>query len=621
MSAGYNYSKSHHYYNNSNYSKSHHQIADSQKGDVYSFAIILYELYGRAGPWGQVKMTPKEIIETLIQPSTASTRPDTSDLTCDNNIIGLIKDCWQQDHNHRPDFKGGIRAQFKPIQQGYLKSNIFDNMLAMMEKYANNLEAIVAERTEQLKQEKRMTDNLLLRMLPRSVAEKLKRGHRVEPEQYEQVSIYFSDIVGFTELSANSTPMEVVDLLNDLYTSFDSIIEEFDVYKVETIGDAYMVVSGLPIRNGDRHAGEIASMALELLGAIKQKKFKIQGSTNHMLKIRIGIHSGPCCAGVVGLKMPRYCLFGDTVNTANRMESTGEALKIHCSADCKKILDKLGGYTTEERGLTEMKGKGRLLTYFLLSEDIRHRHKRISQYKKMGGNVRCVSSSNLDYTSKIFSGKYSRFQFPRPPGNNRDSSGTDRGSWTSSLNTSMDSTWSETTERPSQLYQFNPPVQAPSPHDFIASTLPRACGTKYNLYMSPIAEDPPAIGEMSPLEKTTSFPNSSSFLDGYQSSETDPLLVSSKAWASSMPTNIFLPQPGGQSLDGRCLSHQTISPHQRDSLNEWEGRVSRPDDGGCEVDSQTRPEVIFRRQQGDCSTQADPEMTDAITSDEKKFVC
>lgn len=103
-----------------------------------------------------------------------------------------------------------------------------------------------------------------------------------------------------------------------------------------------MVVSGLPIRNGIMHAAEVASMSLDLLKAVQE--FKIRHRPADKLLLRIGIHSGPVCSGVVGLKMPRYCLFGDTVNTASRMESTGEPLRIHCSSTCKQLLDKLGGY-------------------------------------------------------------------------------------------------------------------------------------------------------------------------------------------------------------------------------------------------------------------------------------
>ncbi|GFR24019.1 atrial natriuretic peptide receptor 2 [Trichonephila clavata] len=201
----------------------------------------------------------------------------------------------------------------------------------------------------------------------RYVADQLKKGNKVEAESFDCVTIYFSDIVGFTTMSAQSSPLQVVDFLNDLYTCFDSIIENYDVYKVETIGDAYMVVSGLPIKNGNNHAAEIASMALHLLEAIK--KFVIRHRPNDSLMLRIGLHSGAVCAGVVGQKMPRYCLFGDTVNTASRMESTGLPLRIHCSEACKQLLDKLGGYILEERGVISIKGKGEMSTYWLVGQE------------------------------------------------------------------------------------------------------------------------------------------------------------------------------------------------------------------------------------------------------------
>ncbi|XP_018785415.1 PREDICTED: receptor-type guanylate cyclase Gyc76C-like [Bactrocera latifrons] len=340
----------------------------TQKGDVYAFAIIMYEIVSRKGPFGQVAYEPKEIVDRVKELPLAGSIPFRPELECirehelcPDYVLDCIKDCWSEDPEIRPDFPT-IRNRLKKMRGGKTK-NIMDQMMEMMEKYANNLEEIVTDRTRMLCEEKRKTEDLLHRMLPRTVAEKLTMGQGVEPVSYDLVTIYFSDIVGFTAMSAESTPLQVVNFLNDLYTVFDRIIRGYDVYKVETIGDAYMVVSGLPIKNGDRHAGEIASMALDLLHAVKQHR--IAHRPNETLKLRIGIHTGPVVAGVVGLTMPRYCLFGDTVNTASRMESNGEALKIHISGKCKEALDKLGGYVTEKRGLVSMKGKGDVVTYWL----------------------------------------------------------------------------------------------------------------------------------------------------------------------------------------------------------------------------------------------------------------
>ncbi|XP_059054406.1 guanylate cyclase 32E [Achroia grisella] len=338
----------------------------SPAADVYAFALVLYELHTRRGPFGPDPLPTPTLLRRIAVPDQAPYRPTLEPLSGRFDCVReCCSDCWAEDPNTRPDFKA-IRTRLRPLRKG-MKANIFDNMIAMMEKYANNLEALVDERTDQLQEEKKKTEALLEEMLPAPVAEQLKRGRRVMPESYDSVTIYFSDIVGFTAMSAESTPLQVVDFLNDLYTCFDSILENFDVYKVETIGDAYMVVSGLPIRNGIVHAGEVASMALALLAATRA--FRVRHRPDQRLLLRVGIHSGPVCAGVVGLKMPRYCLFGDTVNTASRFESTGAPLKIHCSAACKTLLDQLGGYVLEERGIVSMKGKRDQITYWLRGEE------------------------------------------------------------------------------------------------------------------------------------------------------------------------------------------------------------------------------------------------------------
>ncbi|XP_069739388.1 retinal guanylyl cyclase 2 isoform X3 [Phaenicophaeus curvirostris] len=312
------------------------------KGDIYSFAIILQEVVVRGPPYSMSDLSAEEIIKKVKKPPPL----------CRPNIV--------------PELAPLECIQFKTINKGK-KTNIIDSMLRMLEQYSSNLEDLIRERTEELEIEKQKTEKLLSQMLPPSVAEALKTGGTVEPEYFDQVTIYFSDIVGFTTISALSEPIEVVDLLNDLYTLFDAVLGNHDVYKVETIGDAYMVASGLPKRNGNKHAAEIANMSLDILSSVGT--FKMRHMPEIPLKIRIGLHTGPCVAGVVGLTMPRYCLFGDTVNTASRMESTGLPYRIHVSQSTVDILRSLNeGYDIISRGKTELKGKGVEDTYWLVGK-------------------------------------------------------------------------------------------------------------------------------------------------------------------------------------------------------------------------------------------------------------
>ncbi|KAM9425794.1 guanylate cyclase 2G [Pholidichthys leucotaenia] len=341
------------------------RVRGTPKGDIYSFAIILWELTynSKAGPYQDINLDPKEIIMQLRTPFQGEPlRPLLSEQLCNENIDALLKACWSENPDQRPPF-GSIRRQLRETSPDS-HANILDNMVEKLEKYANHLEEVVEERTNQLTAEKIRADKLLSSMLPRYIAEQLMAGKSVEPQSYDLVTIFFSDIVGFTSMCSVSSAMEVVTFLNELYSLFDDIIKMYDVYKVETIGDAYMVASGLPISNGNLHALEISTMAIHFLNALKG--FKIHHMPNDSLAIRVGIHSGPVVAGVVGTTMPRYCLFGDTVNTASRMESNSLPQKIHVSQRTADILIEAGSYELEERGEIEMKGKGSQKTYWLL---------------------------------------------------------------------------------------------------------------------------------------------------------------------------------------------------------------------------------------------------------------
>ncbi|XP_067852788.1 retinal guanylyl cyclase 2-like [Heptranchias perlo] len=334
-------------------------------GDIYSFSIIMQEVVIRGPPYCMFEMSAEEIIQNIKKPPPLlrpAITPDHAPMEC----IHLMKQCWNEIPERRPTFDE-VFDNFKNINKGR-KTNIIDSMLRMLEQYSSNLEDLIRERTEELEIEKQKTEKLLTQMLPPTVSESLKTGCTVEPEYFDQVTLYFSDIVGFTTISAMSEPIEVVDLLNDLYTLFDAVLENHDVYKVETIGDAYMVASGLPTRNGNRHAAEIANMSLDILSSVGT--FKMRHMPDVPVRIRIGLHSGPSVAGVVGLTMPRYCLFGDTVTTASRMESTGQPYRIHVNHTTVKILVSLNeGYKLELRERKDLKGKGFEETYWLVGKD------------------------------------------------------------------------------------------------------------------------------------------------------------------------------------------------------------------------------------------------------------
>ncbi|MCY6382567.1 adenylate/guanylate cyclase domain-containing protein [Hoeflea prorocentri] len=209
--------------------------------------------------------------------------------------------------------------------------------------------------------EYRKSEALLHNIMPPSVAERLKRETRVIADSHGNATILFADIVGFSELAGRSSPEALVTMLNSIFCRFDDLVDARGLEKIKTIGDAYMVVAGLPVERED-HADAIARLALDMLITADE----VSRETGKDLNIRIGIHSGPVVAGVIGQKKFAYDLWGDTVNIAARMESHGQAGRIQVSADTAKLLR--DRFVLEPRGTIEIKGKGEMATYFLTGE-------------------------------------------------------------------------------------------------------------------------------------------------------------------------------------------------------------------------------------------------------------
>ncbi len=207
------------------------------------------------------------------------------------------------------------------------------------------------------------TEQLLHNVLPPTIAARMLDGTQLIAEKIPSVSVLFADIVNFTKLSQSITPEELVEGLDRIFSEFDALVEKYGLEKIKTIGDAYMVVAGAPEVRAD-HAETMANFALEMVE--KMKEFR-SISTGEEVQIRIGIHSGEVVAGVIGKKKFAYDLWGDAVNTASRMESHGEAGKIHCSADFMRAVETVQAPSLRfiPRGEMEIKGKGKMKTYFL----------------------------------------------------------------------------------------------------------------------------------------------------------------------------------------------------------------------------------------------------------------
>ncbi|MGI0489684.1 adenylate/guanylate cyclase domain-containing protein [Pantanalinema rosaneae CENA516] len=211
---------------------------------------------------------------------------------------------------------------------------------------------------EELRRQRQRSEQLLLNILPQPIAERLKKGQQKIADSFSETSVLFADIANFTDLSSHISPTELVELLNQIFSVFDHLVEEYGLEKIKTIGDAYMVVSGLPHPRKD-HVEAIADMALEMQHAIAE----IRTHDNEPILLRIGINTGSVVAGVIGIRRFIYDLWGDTVNVASRMESHGEAGRIQVThAVYERLKD---NYEFDARGEISVKGKGDMMTYWL----------------------------------------------------------------------------------------------------------------------------------------------------------------------------------------------------------------------------------------------------------------
>lgn len=234
-------------------------------------------------------------------------------------------------------------------------------MLAFNQMFCRVYEEIAQRKKAEkiLRAEQDKSERLLLNILPEMIADRLKQGDSNIADGFAEVTILFADIVGFTEISARTSPQELVELLNKIFSAFDRLSEQYGLEKIKTIGDNYMVAGGLPLPCTN-HAESIAEMALEM----QQEIMKLSGECDKPLNIRIGINTGPVVAGVIGTKKFIYDLWGDAVNTASRMESQGISGKIQVSDSTYQLL--CDRYLLEKRGTINVKGKGDMTTYLLI---------------------------------------------------------------------------------------------------------------------------------------------------------------------------------------------------------------------------------------------------------------
>ena len=322
----------------------------TEASDVYALGVTMYEMFFGLEPYCdemEAGMEPEDFIAAVVEddlrpaipPRTAKGTMGRLELEVPAEFVDLMAECWHKNPLRRPSIK-----------------EIEERVLEIIEaKGLARTSHAMGKRQEKLLQD----------ILPPKVIKALAEGRKVEPEPYDPVTIFFSDIVGFTTISQTMPPEKVMAMLDDMYSRFDALVRKHGLFKVETIGDAYMCVGGIPEPQAD-HTLRVARFSIDAINSAAEVPIDAEDPGKGYVKIRVGFHSGSVVASVVGSVNPRYCLFGDTVNTASRMESNSATSKINMSPQAHAyLMEQSPEAACEDRGRMEIKGKGKMNCWFL----------------------------------------------------------------------------------------------------------------------------------------------------------------------------------------------------------------------------------------------------------------
>lgn len=319
------------------------ESSNTTASDVYSFGIVLYEAYSRQDPYAGEKL--EDVLKDVCNSKINKRPPIPKNMP--NKISEIMKCCLDEDPLKRPTFE---------TMDLILKRLNSENVDLRIQNKGANLQGMT---------------NLIYNVFPPHIADALKNGRKVEQEAHECVTIFFSDIVGFTTISQGTTPQKVCKMLDRLYQKFDDLSEKHDIFKTETIGDAYMAISNLVKDQRSDHVKRIAQFSQDAIKAASETLIDEEYPEKGTVQIRVGFHSGPVIADVIGHRLPKYDVFGDTVNTASRMESNSESMRIHCSKTSADLLRNQcnGDIRLKSRGSIKIKGKGEMQTYWVGDDD------------------------------------------------------------------------------------------------------------------------------------------------------------------------------------------------------------------------------------------------------------